>query len=257
VQLANQHVVQQLQHVDHKIAKALLKKGTRDAYKAWNQQDRVDVRRHALARVARRGQIRSPQQHHHKERCVVQQTPGLLPSWAPLPALLRRSGCRATTSRIPPPGMPQYCPPPLARSSACTRTSCSNTTAPISRHQHNPRRRPAQAATLLPTRAQTRRLSTQGPRTTATANSFFRNSTASTRQLRGVGFPPASSGTQDQQPTRPGPIPSQCRLTQQLSKHWTQFKVLHQHYTGTRFEEQRQLNLPPKHKATNPLFALK
>jgi hypothetical protein len=33
VQLANQHVVQQ-QHVDHKIANALLKKGTCDAYKA-------------------------------------------------------------------------------------------------------------------------------------------------------------------------------------------------------------------------------
>jgi hypothetical protein len=31
VQLANQHVVQQLQHVDHKIANALLKKGTRYA----------------------------------------------------------------------------------------------------------------------------------------------------------------------------------------------------------------------------------
>jgi hypothetical protein len=37
VQLANQNVLQQ--HVDHKIANALLKKGTRDAYKAWNQQD--------------------------------------------------------------------------------------------------------------------------------------------------------------------------------------------------------------------------
>jgi hypothetical protein len=154
-------------------------------------------------------------------------------------------------------GCPSIAPPPLARSSACTRTSCNNTTAPISRQQHSPRRRPAQAAALLPTRAQTCRLSTQAPRTTATANSFFRNSTASTRQLRGVGFPPASSGSQDQQPTRPGPIPSQCRLTQQLSKHWTQFKVLHQHYTGTRFEEQRQLNLPPKYKATNALFALK
>jgi hypothetical protein len=28
----------------------------------------------------------------------------LLPSWTPLPALLNRSGCRATTSRIQPPG---------------------------------------------------------------------------------------------------------------------------------------------------------
>ena len=48
VRLANQQVLQQ-QHVDHnKIANALLKKGTRDAYKTWNQQDRawVDMRLH-------------------------------------------------------------------------------------------------------------------------------------------------------------------------------------------------------------------
>jgi hypothetical protein len=40
--LANQNVLQQ-QHVDHKIANALLKKGTTDAHKAWNQQDRAWV----------------------------------------------------------------------------------------------------------------------------------------------------------------------------------------------------------------------
>jgi hypothetical protein len=36
------------QHVDHKITNALLKKGTRDAYKTWNHQDRawVDMRLH-------------------------------------------------------------------------------------------------------------------------------------------------------------------------------------------------------------------
>ena len=46
VQLANQNVLQQ--HVDHKITNALLKKGTRDAYKTWNKQDRawVDMRLH-------------------------------------------------------------------------------------------------------------------------------------------------------------------------------------------------------------------
>jgi hypothetical protein len=46
VQLANQQVLQQ-QHVDHKIAN-VLKKGTREAYKTWTQQDRawVDMRLH-------------------------------------------------------------------------------------------------------------------------------------------------------------------------------------------------------------------
>ena len=63
--------------------------------------------------------------------------------------------------------------------------------------------------------------------------------------------------SQDQQPTRPSPIPSQRRLTQQLSKHWPQFKGLRQRYTGTRFEEQRQLHLPQKHKATVPESTLR
>jgi hypothetical protein len=47
VQLANQQVLQQ-QHVDHKFANALLKKGTREACKKWNLQDRawVDMRLH-------------------------------------------------------------------------------------------------------------------------------------------------------------------------------------------------------------------
>jgi len=47
-------------------------------------------------------------------------------SWAPLHALLSRSGCQATTSRTSPHGMP----PLSARSSACMGTSCSSTTAP-------------------------------------------------------------------------------------------------------------------------------
>ena len=47
ITLTNQNVLQQ-QHVDHKIANALLKKGTLDIYKTWNQHDRawVDMRLH-------------------------------------------------------------------------------------------------------------------------------------------------------------------------------------------------------------------
>jgi hypothetical protein len=37
--------------------------------------------------------------------------------------------------------------------------------------------------------------------------------------------PPASSSSQDQQPTRPSAILSQRRLTQQLTKQWPQFKA--------------------------------
>ncbi len=45
----NQNSLQQ-QHVDWKIANSLLKKGTREAYKTWTQQDRawVDMRLHEL-----------------------------------------------------------------------------------------------------------------------------------------------------------------------------------------------------------------
>jgi hypothetical protein len=53
------------------------------------------------------------------------------------------------------------------------------------------------------------------------------------------------------------PLTSQRRLTQQLTKQWTQFKALRQHYAGTRFEEQRQLHLPQKHKATVPESTLR
>jgi hypothetical protein len=69
-----------------------------------------------------------------------------------------------------------------------------------------------QAAALLPTRAKTRSPNTQAPRTTATENSFFRSSTASTRHSSGVRFP-RHVPAQDQHPTRPSPIPSQRRLT--------------------------------------------
>jgi hypothetical protein len=67
---------------------------------------------------------------------------------------------------------------------------------------------------------------------------------------------PASSSSQDQ-PTRPRPIPSQRRLTQQLTKECPQYKALRQRYAGTRFEEQRQLHLPQKHKATVPESGLR
>jgi hypothetical protein len=72
-------------------------------------------------------------------------------------------------------------------------------------------------------------------------------------------FPPASSSSQDQQPTRPRPIPSQRCLTQQLTKEWPQYKALRQRYAGTRFEEQCQLHLPQKQRprSRNPLSAWK
>ena len=64
--------------------------------------------------------------------------------------------------------------------------------------------------------------------------------------------PSASSSSQDQQAQQPtkSVIPTQKRVTEQLTKHWAPFKALRQRYAGTRFEEQRQLHMPQKHKAT-------
>ena len=64
--------------------------------------------------------------------------------------------------------------------------------------------------------------------------------------------PSASSTSQDQQSQHlpKSVIPTQRRVTEQLTKNWAPFKVLRQRYAGTRFEEQRQLHLPQKHKAT-------
>ena len=63
--------------------------------------------------------------------------------------------------------------------------------------------------------------------------------------------PSASSSSQDQQSQHlpKSVIPTQRRVTEQLTKNWAPFKVLRQRY-GTRFEEQRQLHLSQKHKAT-------
>ena len=62
IDLANQNVLQMMmmpfncsyrnqQHVDWKISNTLLKKGTRDTYKTWNQQDRVWVNMSLMTRA--------------------------------------------------------------------------------------------------------------------------------------------------------------------------------------------------------------
>jgi hypothetical protein len=70
--------------------------------------------------------------------------------------------------------------------------------------------------------------------------------------MRSQVSPLSSSTSQDQQfqYLQKSVIPTQPRVTEQLTKNWTTFKVLRQRYAGTRFEEQFQLHLPQKHKAT-------
>ena len=58
--------------------------------------------------------------------------------------------------------------------------------------------------------------------------------------------PSVSSNSQDHQAQHlpKSVIPTQRRVTEQLTKNWVPFKFLRQRYAGTRFEEQRQLHLP-------------
>jgi hypothetical protein len=70
--------------------------------------------------------------------------------------------------------------------------------------------------------------------------------------MRSQVSPSSSSNSQDQQSQHlpKSVILTQQRVTEQLTKNWAPFKVLRQHYAGTRFEEDRQLHLPQKYKAT-------
>ena len=113
------------QHVAWKISNALLKKGTPDAYNTSNQQDRawVDMRLHESHDKGGFGVSNNTITRHSASYTTNASFVAFLGTFAPL----SRSGCQATTSRTPQVGLP----PPSARSSACTGTSCS-TTAPSS-----------------------------------------------------------------------------------------------------------------------------
>jgi len=205
------------QHVGHKIANALLKKGTRDAYKAWNQQDRawVDMRLHESHDE---GGFGVPNNTITRKPASYTTNASFVAFLCTLPALLQYYDCTDQPAAAKP-------APPSAGGRAAANVGA------------NPKPQ------------------LEGSQENSVAS--FRSSTASTRRLheafkRSPVSHPASSSSQDQQPTRPSPIPSQRRLKQQLTKQRPQFKALRQHYAGTSFEEQRQLHLPQKHKATVP-----
>jgi hypothetical protein len=160
----------------------------------------------------------------------TQPTPGLLPCWAPLPALLNRSGCRATISRIQPPGMPplsaseSFCPP---RALQLHRSAGSSTARAAVRRG----RKPVASARRLPgqRQRQTGSSAAQPPPRGIQAESgcppgVFRLSgpAAHSAQPHSVATPSHPAGHQTMAP----------------------IQTLRHHYVGTRFEEQRQLHLP-------------
>jgi len=132
VQLTNRNVLQQ--HVHHKIANALLKKSTRDAYKTWNQQDRawVDMRLHESHDEGGFGVPNNTITSH--KACGIlhnQHQVFCLPGHLCLP-YLNRSGCRATISGIQPP-CASITLARVFRSSASS--TCLRSTWPRSRNQ--------------------------------------------------------------------------------------------------------------------------
>ncbi len=120
-------------------------------------------------------------------RCTRQML-GLSSSWALSLALPRKFGCRATTSRIQPPGAS----PPFVRSSTCTQHFCRTKTSRSSLQQTCPHCRQVLAAVSMPTQEHHHHHPQGVPRTQALAPSSFSNLTVSTRHARGDRLLPRS-----------------------------------------------------------------
>ena len=178
-QLANQNVLQQ-QHVDHKITNELLKKGARDAYKTWNQQDRawVDMRLHESHDAGGFGEKKKREAAYTTNARFV--------------AFLGTFACSAQQVWLAGNDLQDpatWMPPPLCQLKQMHEDHLQHYDCTDQPAAAQPRCRLVQTAALLQMQAQTRSLSPQAPKTTATANSSFRSSTASTRHSNGVRFP--------------------------------------------------------------------
>ena len=73
--------------------------------------------------------------------------------------------------------------------------------------------------------------------------------TDSTRLTRGVRSPPQRLPARTSSPPRPASPPKSVSRNSR-STHWAPFKALRRRYAGSRNEQQLQLHLPQKHKAT-------
>jgi hypothetical protein len=244
IDLANQNVLQQ-QHVDWKISNALLKKGTRDAFKTCNQQDRawVDMRLHESHDeggfgVSNNTITRHAASYTTNARFVAFLVTFARPSqqvWLPGNDIQDPSSWVApplcTLKRLHGDLLQQYdCTEQSAVAQPAQPSAGGGAAANADAHPqpHAGSQDNGNGKLLLP---QLDRL-----------HLAFKRSRVS---------PSTSSSSQDQQSQHlpKSVIPTQRRVTEQLTKNWASFKVLRQRY-GTRFEEQHQLHLPQKHKAT-------
>jgi hypothetical protein len=193
--------------------------------------------RYAQAAIFRRFQFL--QQHHHSSRRIIhdQHQVCCLPGHLCPP---RSAGLAARQQ--PPESLKLGCPPPLhaqalARGPLAAvrlhQAVCSGT--PHAAVRHLLRRCCQRGRTPAASRRLPGQLQQQAPPTATRPPSFGIHA--------GSGVPSVSSTSQDQQSQhlQKSVIPTHCSVTEQLTKNWTPFKVLRQHYAGTRFEEQCQL----------------
>jgi hypothetical protein len=227
---------------DHQIANALLKKGTRDAYKTWNQQDRawVDMRLHESHGEGGFGVSNNTIIRHDASYTTNARVVAFLGTFA------------RPAQQVWLPGNdlqdPVAMPPPSASSCLCTRASCRSSTAPISRPHPKPPPPSGAGGGAAANAGANPQPQHAGSQDNGNGKLVLPQLNRLHEAFKRSQVPlPASSSCQDQQPNRPTPIPTQKRLTLKLTKHWAPFKALRQRYAGMRFEEQRQLHLPQKH----------
>ena len=249
VPIENQNHLQQ-QHVDHKIAEALLKKGTDNAHRDWIRQDRawVDMVLHLPHEHGGFGVTHNTVSRHAASYTTNARFVAFLGTFA-LPAQqawLPGNELNDPSTWVAPP----LCTLKRLHQSLVQDFNCTDQPAAVLPSQPGAGGAAAGAGAAQQPQPAGPQDNGDGqlvlPQLNRLHEAYKRSQVASS----------ASSSSQDQQPPKPT-IPTQKRVTQQLSTHWAPFKALRQSYAGSRFEQQLQLHLPQKHKATEQDSALR
>jgi hypothetical protein len=214
--------VLQQQHVDHKIANALLKKGTLKAYKTWTQQDRawVDMRLRESHDEGGFGVPNNTISRHAAAYATNARFVAFLGTFA-RPAqevwLPGNDLHDPATWSAPPLYTLKHLHAALLQDYDCTEQPAADLPALPSGAGGSAAANAGAPPPPPPARSQD-----TGSGTLVLPQLNRLHEAYKQRQVA----PPASSSSQDQQPTASGPIPSQRRLTQQLTAHWPQLKIL-------------------------------
>ena len=251
ISIRNQNSLQQ-QHVDRKIADALLKKGTKGAYTSWTQQDRawVDMVLHLPHEQGGFGVTNNTVSRHaalYASTARFVAFLGTFPRDAQQVWLPGNTLDDPSTWVAPPLRMLQHLHEVLVQDYECTDQPAA---AQLSQPPGPAGGAAAGAGAGQPPQPAGSQDQQDGklilPQLNRLHEVYKRNQVAS----------PASDSSQDQQPAKPT-IPSQKRVTQQLTTHWPLFKALRQTFANTRAAQQLQLHQPQKVKATDQDSALR